>query len=235
MILSEQELTVLTLSLEVAILSTAWALPPALGTAWLLARTRVPGKTLISGIAHLPMVLPPVVIGYLLLILLGRNGLLGGWLFDTFNIRFVFTTKAAVIAATVMAFPLMVRALRLSLEAVDRDLEEAAAVLGAGPVQRLVTIVLPLMAPGLLTACVLGFARALGEFGATITFAASVPGETRTLPLALYALLQTPGGEAAAARLMLISVAVALLAVGLSEVLARRGKRLSQSADPTHA
>ena len=220
--LTPLEIEALGLSLKVAIASVVFSLPFGLAAAWLLARRAFPGKSLVDGIIHLPLVVPPVVVGYALLVLLGRRGPVGGWLYDTLGVTVAFTWKGAAIAAAVMAFPLMVRAMRLSLEAVDRRLEAAARTLGAGRIRVYATITLPLMAPGILAGVVLAFARALGEFGATITFVSNIPGETRTLPIALYTLTQTPDGEAAAARLALIAVVVALAAVVASEWLARR-------------
>ena len=220
--LTPLEIEALGMSLKVAIASVVFSLPLGLAAAWLLARRAFPGKSLVDGIIHLPLVVPPVVVGYALLVLLGRRGPVGGWLYDTLGVTVAFTWKGAAIAAAVMAFPLMVRAMRLSLEAVDRRLEAAARTLGAGRIRVYATITLPLMAPGILAGVVLAFARALGEFGATITFVSNIPGETRTLPIALYTLTQTPDGEAAAARLALIAVVVALAAVVASEWLARR-------------
>ena len=210
------------LSLKVALWSVAGALPFGLAVAWLLARKTFPGKILVDGAIHLPLVVPPVVVGYVLLILLSRNGPIGGWLFDAFGISIAFTWKGAALAAGLMAFPLMVRAMRLSLEAIDQRLESAARTLGASRIRVFATITIPLMAPGILAGTILAFARALGEFGATITFVSNIPGETRTLPLALYSLAQTPDGEAGAARLALIAVALALGALVASEWLARR-------------
>jgi len=221
-VLTPLEIEALGMSLKVAIASVVFSLPFGLAAAWLLARRAFPGKSLVDGIIHLPLVVPPVVVGYALLVLLGRRGPVGGWLYDTLGVTVAFTWKGAAIAAAVMAFPLMVRAMRLSLEAVDRRLEAAARTLGAGRIRVYATITLPLMAPGILAGVVLAFARALGEFGATITFVSNIPGETRTLPIALYTLTQTPDGEAAAARLALIAVVVALAAVVASEWLARR-------------
>jgi len=208
--------------MRVALWSVTISLPVGLLVAWLLARRDFIGKSAFNGLVHLPLVLPPVVVGYLLLILLGREGPLGRALFSLFGISLPFTWQGAALAAAVMAFPLMVRAMRLSLETVDRKLESAARTLGARPVVVFATITLPLMAPGIVVGAVLAFARSLGEFGATITFAANIPGETRTLPIALYTLIQTPDGEAAALRLTLISVVLSLAALAVSEVLARR-------------
>jgi molybdate transport system permease protein len=220
--LTALEIEALGLSLRVAVWSMVASLPFGLAMAWLLARCEFYGKTLVNGIVHLPLVLPPVVVGYLLLVLLGRQGPLGAWLFTTFGISLPFTWEGAAVAAAVMAFPLMVRAIRLSIETVDRKLETAARTLGASQPVVFVTITLPLILPGILAGAVLAFARSLGEFGATITFASNIPGETRTLPLALYSLIQTPGGEAGALRLALLSVLLSLAALGLSEALARR-------------
>lgn len=220
--LTPLELEALELSLKVAVSGVVFSLPIGLAAAWLLARRSFPGKVLVDGLIHLPLVVPPVVVGYILLILLGRRGPVGGLLHDVLGITLAFNWKGAALAAAVMAFPLMVRAMRLSLESVDRRLEAAARTLGAGPLRVFITITLPLMAPGILAGVVLAFARALGEFGATITFVSNIPGETRTLPIALYTLTQTPGGEAGAARLTAISVVLALAAVVASEWIARR-------------
>ena len=222
------EVEALRLSLRVALWSVAGSLPMGLLAAWALARWQFPGKTVLNGLIHLPLVLPPVVVGYGLLVLLGRNGPLGAWLHDAFGITVAFTWKGAALAAAIMAFPLMVRAMRLSLEAVDRRLEAAARTLGAGPVDVFLSVTLPLMGPGILAGAVLAFARSLGEFGATITFVSNIPGETRTLPIALYTLIQTPGGETGALRLALLSIAVALVALAASEILARRLGKLTQ-------
>jgi molybdate transport system permease protein len=220
--LTPDEIEAITLSLRVAFWSVLTGLPLALFTALLLARYHFPGKTLLNGLVHLPLVLPPVVTGYLLLLLLGRRGPLGAWLEQTFNIVFAFRWTGAVVAAAVMSFPLMVRPIRLSLETIDDGLEEAAGTLGASRLWIFLTITLPLALPGLLAGAVLGFAKSLGEFGATITFVSNIPGETRTLPSAIYTLTQTPSGEAAALRLVLIAVAVSLLALMASELLAKR-------------
>lgn len=220
--LSPAEIDALLLSLRVALWATAVSLPFGLAAAWLLARRQFPGKALIDGVIHLPLVIPPVVVGFVLLVLLGRQGVIGSWLFDWFGITVAFTWRGAAFASAVMAFPLMVRAMRLSLEATDRRLETAARTLGAGPLRVFTTVTMPLIAPGILTGVVLAFARSLGEFGATITFVSNIPGETRTLPLAIFTLVQTPGAEAAIIRLVVISVALALAALIASEVLARR-------------
>ncbi len=216
------EIEAIALSLRVALWAVLWSLPLGIATAWLLARCDFFGKTLLNGVVHLPLILPPVAVGYLLLILLGRRGPVGAWLFDMFGVTVAFTWKGAAIASAVMAFPLMVRAIRLSLEAVDYRLEEAARTLGAGRAWVFLSVTLPLIVPGILTGTILCFARSLGEFGATITFVSNIAGETRTLPLALFTLTQTPDGELGALRLMIISVVLALVALIASEVLARR-------------
>ena len=225
--LTPEEWTAVRLSLAVACLATAASLPFGIAMAWLLARRRFWGKSLLDGLVHLPLVLPPVVTGYVLLLLFGRQGPAGRFLADWFGIVLSFRWTGAALACAVMGFPLMVRAIRLSIESVDRGLEDAAGTLGANPAWVFATVTLPLMLPGLLAGIVLAFAKSLGEFGATITFVSSIPGETQTLPSAIYALTQTPGGDAGAMRLILVSVAIAFLALLASEVLARRiGRRL---------
>ncbi len=219
---SPLEIEALALSLRVALWSVVTSLPVGLWVAWLLARGKFPGKGALNAVVHLPLVLPPVVVGYFLLVLLGREGPLGQVLDRVFGISLPFTWQGAALAAAVMAFPLMVRAMRLSLEAVDRRLEAAARTLGARPFEVFLTVTLPLMAPGILAGALLAFARSLGEFGATITFAANIPGETRTLPLALYSLIQTAGGEVQALRLATLSVLISLAALAASEYTARR-------------
>ena len=223
--LSALEIEALSLSLKVALWAVGCSLVPGIAVAWLLARRDFPGKALLDGLVHLPLVLPPVALGYLLLVLFGRNGPGGAWLHDWFGLSLVFSWRGAALAAAVMAFPLLVRAVRLSMETVDRRLETAAQTLGARPLRVFLTVTLPLTTPGILTGLLLSFVRCLGEFGATITFAANVPGETRTLPLALYTALQIPGGEAGATRLALISVALAILALVASQYLARQVSR----------
>ena len=219
--LTPAEIDALRLSLVVSGWAVGCSLPPGIFIAWVLARCSFPGKTLVDGIVHLPLVLPPVVIGYLLLILMGRNGPIGSLLNEVFGITFAFNWKGAALAAAVMAFPLLVRALRLSLENVDPGLEKAARTLGAGPVNVFFTITLPLMAPGIITGILLAFARSLGEFGATITFVSNIQEETRTLPLAVYTFTQVPGGESGALRLCGISILISLLALTASEGLTR--------------
>ena len=220
------EIEALRLSLYVALRSVALCLPLAIVFAYLLSRSRFLGRTLLDAIVHLPLVLPPVVVGYVLLLVFGTRGALGGWLESAFGIRLAFTSAGAALATAVMTFPLLVRAIRLSLEAIDPRLEDAARTLGAGPIDRFWTITLPLMAPGIVAGAIIAFAAGLGEFGAVITFASNIPGETRTLPLALYTALQSPGGDALAARLAGLSVLLGLsglvLAEWLSRVLRRR-------------
>ncbi|GAA5179474.1 MULTISPECIES: molybdate ABC transporter permease subunit [Halomonadaceae] len=229
--LSEVEREAIAISLKVAGSAVGWILLPGIALAWLLARRDFRGKALLDGMLHLPLVLPPVVVGYLLLLSLGRQGWLGQWLDRLFGISLPFTWQGAAIAGGIMAFPLLVRAVRLSLEAVDPKLEAAASTLGANRWRVLATITLPLALPGVITGTLLAFARALSEFGATMTFAANIPGETRTLPLALYSLIQTPGQEAAAARLSVLSIAIAMLALLASEWLARRARRRISERD----
>ncbi len=225
MILSEAEQQAVWLSLVVATRSVALSLPLAVAVAWVLARRNFPGKTLVDALVHLPLVLPPVVIGYLLLLSLGARGPIGGWLEATFGLRLVFTSLGASVATAVMSFPLMVRAIRLSIEAIDPGLEAAARSLGAGRFDRFVSITLPLMLPGVLAGMVIAFAASLGEFGAVITFVSNIPGETQTLPLAIYSALQTPDGDSIALRLATLSFMLALGGLVLSEWLARRVKR----------
>jgi molybdate transport system permease protein len=220
--LTAVELEALRLSLWVSGWSVAASLPLGILAAWVLARLRFPGKNLLDGLVHLPLVLPPVVTGYLLLVLLGRNGLIGSLLNKYLGVVVAFNWKGAVLAAAVMSFPLLVRAVRLSLEGVDPGLEAAARTLGAGPLRVFFTVTLPLMVPGIITGTILAFARSLGEFGATITFVSNIPGQTQTLPLALYTLTQVPDGEAGAMRLCVLSIVVAMAALLCSEVLARR-------------
>lgn len=212
----------LFLSLRVSGWAVVISLPLGIFFAWVLARLRFPGKGLLDGLFHLPLVLPPIVIGYLLLVVLGRKGIIGAALYNYFGIQLAFNWKGAVVAAAVMAFPLMVRAIRLSLENVDPGLEAAARTLGAGPADVFFTVTLPLITPGIITGLILAFARSLGEFGATIAFVSNIPGQTQTLPLALYTLTQVPDGEAGAMRICLISVLVAMAALIASEVLAKR-------------
>jgi molybdate transport system permease protein len=220
--LTDEELQAIRLSLRVAFWSVTCSLPFGVVVAWLLARRSFPGKILLDGLVHLPLVVPPVVVGFILLVLLGRRGPIGGWLYDTLGITIIFTWQGAALAAAVVGFPLMVRAMRLSLEAVDRRLEAAARTLGAKPFDVFMTVTLPLMAPGILAGAILAFARGLGEFGATITFVSNIPGQTRTIPMAIYTYTQVPDGDLAAFRLSIVSVLLALIALVASELLARR-------------
>ncbi|MBE7245545.1 MAG: molybdate ABC transporter permease subunit [Actinomycetospora chiangmaiensis] len=224
--LTPEEWTAVALSLRVATVATLGSLVPGLAIAWLLARRRFPGRALLDGLVHLPLILPPVVTGYLLLLVLGRRGTLGAVLAEV-GIVFSFRWTGAALACAIMGFPLMVRAMRLSIEAVDRRLEQAASTLGAGPLTVFLTVTLPLSLPGCIAGAVLAFAKAMGEFGATITFVSNIPGETQTLPSAIYTLTQVPGGEGPALRLTLISVAISVAALLVSEFLASRaGRRL---------
>lgn len=225
--LSEAEWTALHLSLRIAGVATLASLPLGIIVALLLARGRIWGLSIINGIVHLPLVLPPVVTGYVLLLLFGRRGPIGAFLSDTFGIVLSFRWTGAALACAVMGFPLMVRAIRLSIEAVDRNLEDAAGTLGASPLVVFLTVTLPLALPGVLAGAILCFAKAMGEFGATITFVSNIPGETQTLSAAIYTYTQVPGGDAGAARLAIVSVVVSMAALLLSELFARRaGRRL---------
>jgi molybdate transport system permease protein len=221
-LLAPEEWEAVRLSLEVATRSVLVSLLPAVGIAWLLARGSFPGRLLLDALVHLPLVVPPVVVGWALLMLFGVRGPIGAPLNDWFGIRLVFTTEGAALATAVMSFPLIVRAVRLGLESVDPGLEAAARTLGAGRLDRFVTVTLPLMSPGILAGAVTAFAAGLGEFGAVITFASNIPGETQTLPLAIYAATQMPDGEAIAARLAFVSFALAVSGLLLAEVIARR-------------
>lgn len=224
-ILSPEAWQAIALSAQVAGLATLASLPLALATAYALARGTFWGHGLLNGLVHLPLILPPVVTGYVLLLAFGRQGVLGRPLSELFGLSFAFHWTGAALAAGVMGFPLMVRAIRLAIEAVDPKLEEAAQTLGASPWRVLLTVTLPLSLPGILAGAVLGFAKAIGEFGATITFVSNIPGQTQTIPSAIYAFLQVPGGEHEALVLVLVSVAIAFAALALSEALARRTKR----------
>jgi molybdate transport system permease protein len=220
-VLSPEELEALRLSLKVGFWNLVISLPLAVAVAWLLARRDFWGKELLNGLVHLPLILPPVVTGYILLILLGRRGPLGTLLEDWFGIVVAFRWTGAVVAAMVMAFPVVVRPIRLSIEAIDRRLESAAGTLGASPFEVFLTVTLPLALPGIIAGGILGFAKGMGEFGATITFVSNIPGETRTLSLAIYSFTQTPGGELAALRLTVIAVVVSMAALLASELLGR--------------
>ena len=221
-VLTPEELTAIKLSLKVASVATLVSLPLAIAVAYLLARGRFKGKTLLDGLIHLPLVLPPVVTGYALLLLFGQRGAIGSFLANTFGIVFSFRWTGAALAAAVMGFPLMVRAIRLAIESVDRGVEEAASTLGASPFNVMRTVTLPLSSQGIIAGAMLSFAKALGEFGATITFVSNIPGETQTIPAAIYSLTQTPGGDDGALRLSLVAVVVSLIALIVSEMLARR-------------
>lgn len=223
--LTEAETDALLLSLKVSAWSLIATLPIAIALGWVLARKEFRGKMLVNALITLPLVLPPVVTGFVLLIVFGKQGWIGAWLYDWFGIEIAFRWTGAVVAASVMAFPLIVRPIRLSFEAVDPRLEQAAATLGAGRWRRFVTISLPLALPGIIAGGILGFAKALGEFGATITLVSNIPGETQTLSMAVYSLLQVPGREGAVMRLTLIAIVISVGAVILSEVLARRSRR----------
>ena len=223
--LSPAEIEAVILSLRVSAWAVCISLPFGIAAAWLLARCEFPGKTIFDALIHLPLVLPPVVVGYFLLVLMGRRGVIGAWLHDAFGLTLAFSWRGAAVAAAVMSFPLMVRAIRLSIEAVDRRLEQAARTLGAGAFDTFLNVTLPLSGSGIVAGIILAFARSLGEFGATITFVAAIPGETMTLPVSLYGLAQVPGEEASAMRLVVISIAVALAAMLASEIVARRVRR----------
>jgi molybdate transport system permease protein len=227
--LSSDEWTAVRLSLQIALTATAFSLPIGLLAGYALARWRFPGKVLLDGMIHLPLVLPPVVTGYILLVLLGRRGVLGAFLADNFGIVFSFRWTGAALSCGVMGFPLMVRPIRLSIEAIDRRLEDAAGTLGANGLWTFVLITLPLAVPGLLVGSILCFAKSLGEFGATITFVSNIPGETQTLSAAIYTYTQVPGGDANAWRLTAVAIVIALLALIASEIVQRKAiRRLAQ-------
>ncbi|AJR06060.1 molybdate ABC transporter permease subunit [Photobacterium gaetbulicola] len=219
--LTEYEVQALLLSLKIASVAVVVSLPFGVVCAWLLARCQFVGKSLLDGLVHLPLVLPPVVIGYLLLVVMGRQGIIGKVLYEWFGLTFSFSWRGAVLAVAVVSFPLMVRSIRLALEGVDHKLEQAARTLGASPLKVFFTITLPLTLPGILTGAILAFARALGEFGATITFVSNIPGETQTIPLAMYSFIETPGAEEQAARLCVIAIVIALASILASEWLSR--------------
>ena len=220
--MTELEYQALILSLKVGAYTVVWLIPLGIALAWLLSRKQFIGKSILDSLIHLPLVLPPVVIGYLLLISLGRQGVLGSWLYEHFGLVFSFNWKGAVIACIVVALPLMVRSVRLSLDNVDPKIEHAATTLGASPLKVFLTITLPLTIPGIITGTMLSFARSLGEFGATISFVSNIPGETQTIPLAMYNFIETPGAEMEAARLCIISIALALSTLMISEWLNRK-------------
>ena len=229
--LTPDEWTAVALSLRIALVATIVALPFGIAVAWLLARKDFYGKALLDGVVHLPLVLPPVVTGYLLLIAFGRRGPLGAFFADYFGIVFSFRWTGAALASGVMGFPLLVRPLRLSIEAIDRRLEDAAATLGADRLWIFLTVTLPLALPGVIAGAVLCFAKALGEFGATITFVSNIPGETQTLSAAIYTFTQVPGGDAAATRLVVIAIVISLVALIASEWLARRAAARLHGSD----
>ncbi len=222
--LTDYELQALLLSLKISGVAVLVSLPLGILCAWLLARCQFHGKAILDGIVHLPLVLPPVVIGYLLLTLMGRQGIIGRTLYDWFGLTFSFSWRGAVIAVAVVSFPLMVRSIRLALEGVDLKLEQAARTLGASPLKVFFTITLPLTLPGILTGTILAFARALGEFGATITFVSNIPGETQTIPLAMFSFIETPGAETEAARLCIIAIVIALASLLVSEWMTRMAR-----------
>lgn len=219
--LGPDEWRAVALSLRVSLWATALSLPVGIAVALLLARGRFWGRQLLNGLVHLPLILPPVVTGYILLLNFGRKGPIGAWLEESFGLVFAFRWTGAALAAAIMGFPLMVRAIRLAIEAVDSRMEEAAGTLGASRLWVFATITLPLILPGIIAGAILAFAKAMGEFGATITFVSNIPGETQTLPSAIYAFLQVPGGESAAARLATVSIAIAMAALLLSELVAQ--------------
>lgn len=220
--LTPDEWTAVGLSLRIALVATVATLPLGIFLAWLLARRTFPGKVLLDGLVHLPLVLPPVVTGYVLLILFGRKGPIGAFLENTFGIVLAFRWTGAALACAIMGLPLMVRAIRLAIEAIDVRIEEAASTLGAPSLWVFATVTLPLALPGIVAGAVLCFAKALGEFGATITFVSNIPGETQTIPAAIYNFTQVPGGDGGALRLSLIAVAISLLALVASEIIARK-------------
>jgi molybdate transport system permease protein len=227
--LSPAEIQALLLSLKVSLVAITWAFPLALGAALLLSHRSFPGKTLLEGALTLPLVLPPVVMGYLLLITFGTQGPIGAWLLAHLGIRFAFSWTGAALASGIITFPFQLRAIRLALEAIDRGLGEAASTLGAPPLDRFINVTLPLALPGVVAGAITAFAASLGEFGAIITFVSNIPGETRTLPLAIYSALQAPGGEIQAARLTGLSILLALIGVGLAELAQRRAKAMLES------
>ena len=228
--ISTPEWMAVLLSLKVGVVATVVATPIAIALAWALARYEFWGKSIVDAAVHLPLVLPPVVTGYLLLLTFGKRGLVGGWLDDHLGIVFAFRWTGAALACGVMSFPLLVRPIRLSIEAIDRRLEQAASTLGASPWKVFATVTLPLALPGILAGMVLGFAKAIGEFGATITFVSNIPGETQTLPSAIYTFTHVPGGNPGAMRLTLVSIIIAMSALIASEALARRVSRRIGSA-----
>jgi molybdate transport system permease protein len=225
--LSEAEVQALLLSLQISATAVVFALPFAIGTALLLSRANFPGKIFVDGLVHLPLILPPVVMGYLLLLSFGARAPIGAWLYETFGIKFIFNWTGAALAAAIVTFPFQVRAIRLSLDAIPKGWLHAAASLGASPADRFFSLTLPLALPGILAGAITAYAASLGEFGAIITFVSNIPGETQTLPLAIYSALQTPGGEGAAARLATLSIVLAIAGLVLAEAASRRARRLT--------
>jgi molybdate transport system permease protein len=230
-VLTDEEIAIILLSLRVNLWAVALSLPAAVAIAYVLARGRFPGKSVLDALVHLPLVLPPVVVGYLLLLAFGRQGTIGSFLAQCCDITFAFRWTGAALAAGIMGLPLMVRAVRQAFEGVDVRLEAAARTLGAGPIWVFTSVTLPLVLPGILTGVLLSFARGLGEFGATITFVSSIPGETRTLPLAIYEFIQLPGGDRMAWRLSAMAVVLSLLALMLSERSVLRARRKAEGRD----
>lgn len=225
---SQPELNAIYLSLEIATIAILFALPVAILIAWILSRKQFWGKQLLNGIVHLPLVLPPVVIGYLLLIMMAKRGAIGQYLWEWFGFSFSFSWRGAVLASAVMAFPLMVRSIKQAFDAIDPKLEQAARTLGASPLKVFFTLNLPLSFSGIIAGAVLGFARSLGEFGATITFVSNIPNQTQTIPAALFTFIETPDGELAAARLCAVAIVISLIALSTSEWLAERQKRYAK-------
>ena len=223
--LSDYEIAALLLSLKVSSVAVLFSLPFGIACAWILARCEFPGKSLFDSLIHLPLVLPPVVIGYILLISMGRQGSIGAVLYDWFGWSFSFSWRGAALAAAIVSFPLMVHAIRLSFESVDIRLEQAARTLGSNRLRVFFTITLPLTLPGIVSGMVLAFARSLGEFGSTITFVSNIPGETRTIPLAMYSFIQTPGAEHEAASLCVIAIVIAVLSLTASQWLAKKAQQ----------
>lgn len=228
-LLSDYETAALLLSLKVSTIAVIASLPLGIVCAWLLARVEFPGKAIFDSVIHLPLVLPPVVVGYLLLITMGRKGVIGQWLFDWFGLSFSFSWRGAALASAIVAFPLMVRAIRQSFETVDLRLEQAARTLGSSRWRVFVTITLPLASPGIVSGMIIAFARSLGEFGSTITFVSNIPGETRTIPLAMYAFIETPGAEYQAMRLCIISIVIALMSLLASQWLTDKALKRTAS------
>lgn len=225
MLFTPEELDAIYLSVKISTVAVLASLPLGILCAWVLSRKQFIGKSFLDGLIHLPLVLPPVVIGYVLLVLMGRQGVIGQWLDTHFGFSFSFSWQGAALASGIVAFPLLVRSIRLSLDFVDRELEQAARTLGASPLRVFMTITLPLILPGIISGLLLAFARSLGEFGATITFVSNIPSETQTIPLSMFAFLETPGAEASVARLCAISVGIALSALFVAEFISRQLKR----------